>query len=140
MRFSSNTLFAAGATVVVCAAVVGGLVLNGSPSQVRLHRLDEQKLNDLRSIARGVESFYASQDELPGSLQAILGPYELVDRDTGEEYEYRRTGEVTYELCATFHLALDNHDDRRWSHAAGHQCFRLDATSPRTNPCSIRGY
>jgi hypothetical protein len=50
------------------------------------------------------------------------------------------TGEATYELCATFHLAFESRDDPRWAHAAGHQCFALDATDLRANTFGYRNY
>lgn len=137
MRLSANKLFAGGATLLVCAALIGGFVLNGAPSQVRLQRLDEQKLGDLRSIASAVRLYYSRENELPDSLEPLdnrttVYGARLTDRETGDDYEYRKTGDSTYELCATFHLASGETRDnsaaaQRWAHEAGHQCIVLDA-------------
>jgi len=136
MMLNANTLFAGGATLLVVVAVTGGMMLNGSPSQIRLQRLDEQKLNDLRSLAYQIELYETAHDGLPDTLSrlddTLVGEVtRTTDRETGEEYGYRITGPNSYELCAVFHLASDFASDDTnapgWTHGAGTQCITVDA-------------
>jgi hypothetical protein len=74
-----------------------------------------------------VVNYYQQSGIAPATLQ------------TGENYEYRKTGNLTYELCATFNKESDSNNRMNesyapyppkglpqiedWSHPAGRYCF-----------------
>jgi hypothetical protein len=60
-------------------------------------------------------------------------------RDPGSDelYEYRKTGEGAFDLCASFGGAADDAADRYgsprsefWRHGAGRVCFPVEVTRP----------
>ena len=124
-----------GVTVVVLAAVIGGIILLDSPAQERLRRLDERRVDDLHQLAYGVDIYWTREGHLPASL-AELSEEERIVRDladpaTGQPYEFRVLGDKTFELCAVF--ARDSGTDGRdfpgrsfWLHGPGRQCFQLE--------------
>lgn len=118
------------ASLVVLAVLAAGFMVLRSPAEERLYRLDERRIENLIGIARSVDVYAERHDTLPESLEDLrrenLGP---VPRDpvTGASYEYRPTGEDTYELCAE--LARPTPEENRayltpeWRHGAGRTCF-----------------
>lgn|SRR5262245_11925518 len=137
-RTSLAARLAATAVAVVIAA---GFFVSGSPFRERMARLDRQRVEDLREIARSVSLYYENNRVLPDSLGALLmtqGTYEgrlsIRDPITHAPYEYARLDSTGYELCATFEAPSDNRSARPfeqtsefWKHSAGRQCFRLQA-------------
>ena len=126
---------------VLMAAVVGGFLLLGSPTEERLHRLDNRRVNDLKCISHAVDAYWTQYKHLPVALDDLSqqpGP-NLIFRDptTGQLYEYHTLGDSTYELCATFQResAQESPGQNRdfWSHGAGRQCFQLEARGARNN-------
>jgi hypothetical protein len=118
----------------VVAAVVAGLVVAGPPAKGRMQRLDRGRADDLRSIAASIDTFWRGHERLPDSLgELVADPRAQVstrDPESERPYEYRITGEDSYELCAVFALAsvTDNPaDDAFWLHGAGRHCFSLVA-------------
>ncbi len=160
-----------GFVVAMVAATIGvGLYLGGSPSKERERQADNTRLNDLQSIASMIDGYYGRHDSaLPATLDEAAADAgtaggmtaQLADPD-GAPYEYRRTGDATFELCATFALPSDDrttgpraapypksvpfaapYGGTSWDHGAGRTCFPLDETErmPRqscslTNPCA----
>ena len=121
-------------TLVVVGAIVGGLVLIGPPSEERVLRLDQRRVDDLAATSRAVDLYWSRHARLPASL-AELGQepgshVALSDPDTGEAYEYQPVEGVNYEVCARFDRETPA-DGRSsgdvWSHGAGRQCFRREA-------------
>jgi hypothetical protein len=139
MKISSSLLFAGMATAATVVAVIAGLAVIGSPTEQRLKRLDKRRLTNLQSIAREIDSRWQDQKSLPRDLEA-LGQSRawlvLSDPVTGVPYEYRVTGNGTYELCATFETVVTEHRDERkysrfWDHGRGRHCYLLDARDGR---------
>jgi len=130
------------ASTLVAIAIVWGFVLAGSPFKTRLQRLDDQRLTDLQDIYREIQALVRDEDEketlkqpLPQTLEEAAGraryrKLNLYDPETGEPYRYTRKDETTYELCATFALPRDADREVFWNHAAGEQCFTIDALDP----------
>jgi type II secretory pathway pseudopilin PulG len=131
---------AATVVLVVVTSIVGGLVLAGSPQRSRLTRLDDRREQDLQVIARAIDAYWSQHQELPEGIESLpqqrISPAKSVrDPQSDEPYEYRITGEKTYELCATFvledseperiHRARRN-SEQFWSHGAGPTCFQLE--------------
>jgi hypothetical protein len=137
-----HAIFGIVTTVVVAAAVAWGFVLVGSPASRRLARFDEQRLEDLRTIAREIQGLVVDPEDkkklkqpLPKTLAEAASRAQnerlnARDPETGEAYEYRVTGEATYELCATFSQARDRDALVFWNHAAGRHCFTINVLDP----------
>ena len=54
----------------------------------------------------------------------------LLDPQSSEPYEYRVTGEKSYELCATFTAERKKTYDLFWNHPAGKHDYSFNAESP----------
>jgi hypothetical protein len=118
--------------VLVLGAVGAGFYVLGSPSEQRLLRLDERRVEDLNGIRAGVNAYWRANQRLPDSLDdARQGTALYRDPVSGEPYEYRVLDERSYELCATFERAFTPEEPglavRFWPHPAGRHCYRLDA-------------
>ena len=137
----------AAALVIVAGSLGLGFTMAGSPFTARLQRLDEKRVNDLRGIHRVIQQMVTKVEygsvkfvqPLPKSLEEVAeyqrtresgAALDLSDPTTGEKYDYRATGEKTYELCATFEFARDRKYDLFWNHPAGRHCFKFNAESP----------
>ena len=142
--FNSRHIVIGSVIAVVIAAVVGGLLLLGSPAEERLLRLDIRRVNDLKLISRGIDAYWTQNKRLPVSLDELLqqplpklnlSDKSFRDPTTEQVYEYHTVGENTYELCATFQRdsARESQEQNRdfWSHGAGRQCFELVAHDVR---------
>ena len=137
-----HALFSIFSSVVVVLTVVWGAMLVGSPGTARLRRFDAQRLRDLQTISREVQSLCHDPDikqelkrPLPRTLEelAALARSErvnLTDPETGERYIYTPNAETTYELCATFSMARDSDVNVFWNHPSGKHCFTIDALDP----------
>ena len=127
------------AAVVVVVATIGySIYAIGTPGQQRDIRLDQQRIDDLRSISHNVDRYLELNEEMPASLTDLLGPQYFVqsieDPESGAPYEYRVFDGTDYELCAIFDAA---HPERKaepryfyetiWDHGPGRTCFALTA-------------
>jgi hypothetical protein len=137
-----HAAFAIVASVVVASAVAWGFVLVGSPATRRLERFDEQRLQDLQTIAREIQSMVVDpnkkgklKEAIPKSLEeaAQRARDEKVnprDPETGGPYTYTVKNETTYELCATFARPRDWDSRVFWNHPAGAHCFTINVLDP----------
>ena len=133
---------AAAVTLFVTGSVLWGLWVAGSPGRARVLALDNQRETDLATIADAVDLFWDQHERLPENLEearATRGIYvaSIEDPATGRLYEYHRTDERNYELCARFDAASDDtegtprsrpvHPSRSkfWEHSAGRVCFAV---------------
>ncbi|HEX2149801.1 MAG TPA: hypothetical protein VHI31_06490 [Actinomycetota bacterium] len=107
------------ATLVVVALVVAGMFAIGSPATARKYKADQERRNRITQLHYVLSSQVRAEGSLPASLEAIdseilrrAGYTADVRKDpqTGENFEYRRTGDRTYEVCADFETSSD---DRR---------------------------
>ncbi len=142
MSWRFHILFASAATLVVVSTIAWGFFLVGSPASRRLERLDEQRLDDLQTIAREVQAMVQDpnnsgklREALPKTLEeaarrARNEKINLSDPESGEAYRYRATSETTYELCATFTGQRDSDASVFWNHPAGEHCFKIDVLDP----------
>jgi len=128
---------------VVAAAVIGGLVILGSPGEARIRRLDQRRVGDLQEIARMTGVYRTRHGRLPASLEELSQEpgtrVNLRDPTTAERYGYRTVDSLTYELCARFERVSSGEPDDEprwggdvsWSHGAGRQCFEREARDVR---------
>lgn len=136
-------------TVVVAGAIVAGFFVMGSPKTERMRQFDEQRVGALQGIQSQVVFFWQQKGTLAASLDELRDPLggwtAPRDPETGAAYEYRKTGDLSFELCATFALASTNDKTSvaypptrpypveppfyggsnfgTWDHAAGRVCF-----------------
>lgn len=140
-------LVGAGAGVAVLAAIVAGFFLVGSPMAARDIRLDIERVNDLQNIQGQIVNYYQMKEELPAGLSDLQDPLSYftlpADPVSGADYEYRKVGDLTFELCAVFaregqdltgrgsfpeggmSMSYPSPDGslENWMHGAGEQCF-----------------
>lgn len=139
-------VFLATIVIVVAASVGYGIFLLGSPGEQRLIRFDQRRVSDLDNIARTIDAYWETNEELPKSLEDLSDPRYFVraieDPDTGETYDYRVLGEAEYELCAVFSTDSTQYAEgyrrrfstKAWEHGVGEKCFQLEAQSPAKAP------
>jgi hypothetical protein len=104
-------------------------------------RHDQTKVNDLQSIQWQIVNFWQSKEALPQNLEELRDPISgfrvPVDPQTGDLYEYRVLGEMSFELCADFNLSsssvpeyvvpsrvmLKGVEQDVWNYEEGRYCF-----------------
>jgi hypothetical protein len=136
-------LFVRGVVGASALAVLAGFFIVGSPFAERERQFDDRRVSDLSSIQWGIVNEWQAKEVVPSSLEELRDPISgfviPLDPETGESYEYRRTGDRSFELCATFNLPSDDQEMREkpvpaypypsdglqenWSHGEGRTCF-----------------
>lgn len=142
MTTKVHIIFSIASSIVVIFAIVWGIALVGSPASARLQRFDRQRLNDLQTIFREVQSLCRDRDikdrlkrDLPATLDELAAiarseRINLTDPETGEPYVYRVIDKSNYELCATFSMELNSDVNVFWNHPAGRHSFTINALDP----------
>lgn len=101
------------AVALILLSVVGGFFIVGSPFKQRLVRFDQERVRDLQTIQYQLLSYWQQKDAVPESLDLLRDEFSgfvpPTDPETNQSYEYRKTGNLTFELCATF--SADSKDD-----------------------------
>ncbi len=125
------------ATVAVCIVIVFGFISAGSPFTQRLIRFDDRRVSDLSELQSRIVNYWRQKGMLPTSLDdlkdSISGFTPPADPETKVPYGYRRTGELSFELCAVFNLPMEGGSERapvyygglsgNWEHGSGMTCF-----------------
>jgi len=144
------------AAVLVLGSIVLGFVVIGSPQSQRLVRYDDQKINDLRMIQSQVVQYWQSKKAIPATLNDLRDPISgftiPTDPQSQKEYSYRKTGDVSFELCAEFNLKTSSTEekvrmqkspvyyegmiDENWAHEKGTACFQRTIDPDRYPPFS----
>lgn len=139
------------AGVIVIGSIVWGFSVLGSPRTQQLLKYDEQKINDLQNLNNQVTSFYSNKGVLPKTVEEIMSYQNnyyppKVDSQTQKSYEYVKTTDTTYNLCAEFNKATKDNGNMAipsyypygttsWTHPAGHYCF-AETINPNAYPYS----
>lgn len=106
-RAYARTLGIVGLLLVI-ASVAWSFSVIGSPKMQRAWRLDERRIQDLQSIQWQVINFWQQKEKLPATLTELADPISSFmvpvdpEFEKGLTYEYRPTGKLSFELCATF--------------------------------------
>jgi len=143
-RERESIMIGALTSLIVVFAIVYGYTQIDSPQVVREMKIDQQQLIDLQDMQWRIEAYYFGKQTLPSDLaEAYMDmpvPTAPVGRDT---YEYNATGEMTYQLCATFvnqttesermmsRPMFDlsyNPNNHNWEHKSGRKCFERTIT------------
>jgi len=159
---------------IVCflAAIIYSFSVMGSPMKQRALRLDQKRIDDLQNIQSQVVNFWQQKQKLPDTLKDLIDPlqnWQTLPRDPEfsdtRTYEYKKTGDKTFELCATFTLPIPqgwhentgggvypmtyegrdvatsapvtNSLNESWDHQAGHTCFTRTIDPERYPPFNI---
>lgn len=147
-------VFISAVILVVLAFVVTGFYIAGSPQSARLQKFDDRRVNDLQILQSQLVNYWQTKRALPDSLDAlrddISGFVPPKDPQTGNIYEYVKTGNYSFELCAVFNVGSDLKDaaiaqpvynpygySENWSHDAGRVCFSRTIDPERYPPIPI---
>jgi hypothetical protein len=147
-------------SVIILATIIWGFVAMGSPQSQRLLRLDSQKVSDLQNLQYQVINYWQINGMIPVSLSDInkAGQYGIIPKDpqTQTTYEYKKTDDMTFELCAEFNKENITQNwsleampasyptkggiiqNDNWNHKAGRQCFEREI-DPIAYPTQVRG-
>lgn len=135
------------ASSIVLISIVLGFVIAGTPGQQRARRFDEQRVNDLQMLQGQILDYWMRKGMLPQQSQelenALSGFTIPRDPDTKMPYEYKQTGDLSFEICAQFQTDSGNSrqsfemrymmqksypradfgDVQTWNHPLGRTCF-----------------
>ncbi|OGF69272.1 hypothetical protein A3H65_00330 [Candidatus Giovannonibacteria bacterium RIFCSPLOWO2_02_FULL_45_14] len=130
---------------IVAISIVGGFFIVGSPKEERAYRFDEERISDLQMIQSEIVYFWQSKQKLPQDLSelndSVRGFRVPMDPENPSDYIYRKTGNLSFDLCANFARASRSGLDRTtfekpmpvgqpydisgyWDHEAGQVCFQ----------------
>lgn len=137
-----NQIFAYLTAALVLASVILGFFIIGSPAQQRSYRFDEQRVQNLQTIQYQVLNYWQQKQALPENLSlledSISGFKVPSDPDTKASYEYKITGDLTFELCTDFKTVSTDQNaslkaanyaefggdfQQNWTHQAEKTCF-----------------
>jgi len=135
---------------IVTAIVMGFLTL-GSPAAQRDIRLDIERVNSLMSIQYQVVNYWQQNEKLPETLDELKNPLSgfsvPIDPETGKEFTFKKTGDLSFEICADFARAssgemlgeyypemtgLKGGDE--WSHEVGETCYSREIDTDLIKP------
>jgi len=146
--------------IIILASIIWGFSVLGSPQTQRLIKYDNQKVSNLQEIQWQVINYWQMNGVVPASLEQIGSNKEYytivpTDLQLNKDYGYKKTGAMTFELCAEFNkedmknqngvesmgvtypkgIILQNEN---WNHGVGQQCFTR-VIDPVAYPTQIRG-
>ncbi len=154
-----------GSLVLIIFTIISGVLIMGSPAQVRLYRLDDQKVSDLQNIQWQIVDYWQTYEKLPKSLadltNTISGYTAPEDPQSGASYGYEVIPgkQPAFKLCATFNAQDQNVTPAElarpatyysdgglmqdsWWHTEGDVCFTRtidpERYPPYENPKTIR--
>ncbi len=130
------------AAILVIGSIVAGFSVLGTPQTQRMLRYDSQKTSDLQNIQWQIVNYWQQKGALPATLEALQDPISgflaPTDPQTQGSYEYKKTGPLSFDLCAEFNKPTQMTDGSmpriaypepmgklgdNWQHEAGRQCF-----------------
>lgn len=109
--FCLDRAFALAATLAVAIGLGAGFWLVGGPGRQRAIAADQQRWQDLTTIAVNLHQGYLANTNhyrLPPELMPDGTP---TDPITSQPYDYLRLSDLRYQLCASF--ATDSHTNAR---------------------------
>ena len=146
--------------ILALLTVAAGFFIIGSPTDIRMMRLDAQKESDLMNIQWQIVNYWQQKELLPENLSELADPLSgiviPVDPQTGERYSYAQTGARSFRLCATFNResastalvtrmepampvpvggSYDKQNEH-WQHPSGEACFDRTIDPERYPPYS----
>src|SRR3989344_4588237 len=141
--------------VVILVFIILGFSVIGSPQTQRLMRYDDQKISDLQNLQYQVINYWQMNGMVPENW-----PNMMVDSQSGKPYEYKKVGEMSFELCAEFNrenmMGQNQYSESprvmqvgypvkggmmendNWAHGMGMKCFQR-VIDPIAYPTQVRG-
>lgn len=138
-------LMATGSVVVIVASIIGGFYFVGTPIVARQQKMDSERVSELQTLQNQLVTYWNQKDKLPDQLSELVDPlsgFEVpLDPETNTSYTYKKTGELTFELCAVFaretpkwertqgkspfmmYDQYGNPTSDNWDHEAGEKCY-----------------
>lgn len=139
-------------SIIVVGAVLFGFSVAGSPFETRARKIDDERVQDIRSLQTSIQSYYTKNGSLPKTLSDIdstsyYGSQNIKeDPETEEEYEYSTTSQTKYKICATFTTTSDENKDpysyysKEFKHPKGYHCFNLSIPEYSISSQRIKNY
>jgi len=141
LKTQVNKILAMVLSIIVLGSIIAGFFIVGSPGQQRDRRMDEERIMDLQNIQGEISNYWSRKEVVPASLadleDSISGFKVPADPETKQPYKYKVTGDLAFELCATFgssnldeeerimqetYYAYDKYN-QNWTHYKGEVCF-----------------
>jgi len=130
--------------VLISAAFIAAFFFVESPKTARARRLDQIVVNNISSLESGVNSYYEVYKKLPNNLDELktvsniyIDPNSLIDPETRAMIVYNKTGDKSFEFCATFRTDSTKDSDGNGgvtyatpsgigasNHGVGYQCLK----------------
>ncbi len=121
------------ALAAIVVSVVAAFFLIDTPAVSRVKAFDRARAQKLQEIKYTIDNYYYEYKKLPASLDELRQSrgLNIVDEETGKQFEYRIMGNESYELCADFKLSNKNLNrddqvyfgDASFLYDAGRNCF-----------------
>ncbi len=125
------------ASVFAYAAIIGAFIAVGGPTKQRGLKFDTERVGDLTSIQYQLTQYYQEKEVLPEALTdmttGVTDYLPPTDPETDQVYTYRKTGDLSFSLCANFAYEQTSAQNNRgyypggvqddWVHPAGEHCF-----------------
>jgi len=126
---------------LVLMAIIGGIIVAGTPATARLQTFDQQKVSDLTGIQWEIVKYWQAKEMLPAALSdlndKISGYTVPQDPQTQKPYEYfivkNTNPNPTFVLCAIFNkpsqekfstpYPIGLELSQNWNHGIGRTCF-----------------
>jgi hypothetical protein len=152
---SKKRLLVAGVSTLALVSIIAGFFIVGTPQQARLYQTDQRKVDDLSNIQWQIVNYWQQKEMLPATLADLEDPISNylipVDPQSGEPYVYRKTGTLSFELCAIFNRESTSFGEGgmkptravgmygeelggNWAHGAGEVCFERTIDPERYPP------
>jgi hypothetical protein len=143
-------VWASALALVILASIILGFSVIGSPQTQRLLKEDDRVVTDLQNMQWQIINYWQVNGMIPENWSAVSGSYE-----NGANYQYKKTGDLSFELCATFNrennmMGAGNSmmsgpyykggtmTNDNWDHRAGLHCFSR-TIDPIAYPTQVRG-
>lgn len=151
-------IFAWATSIIVALSIIGGFFIVGSPQKQRAISFDNRRSNDLQTIQYQIVNYWQQKGALPNNLNSLIdsisGFQVPLDPEQKTSYEYKITGDLKFQLCATFNQnsvgqkinapeampIRGNGLPENWNHAAGRVCFdrTIDPQLYPVNPKTVK--
>ncbi len=134
-------------SVFVLVALVVGFMHTETPSEVRERNIDVQQISDLQGIQSHIEMYFQMNNKLPLEIEDAYAGLEIPTAPEGRvAYDYLKSSETNFKLCANFALSSSKSDTMQyaqplimepsmiknpysWEHKAGDWCFERSFNS-----------
>ncbi len=137
--------------LIIIVAIILGFSVIGSPKTQRLLREDNLAITDLQNIEGQIISYWTMNGMIPSQIPENT----FTSKELGS-YTYKKTGDMSFEICANFNLSSSGQGRQQGmmaeipmggrkgmgngfgNHGAGMQCFER-LIDPALYPTQVRG-